>query len=171
MSYSSTYNETTTFTLSHARHIASKVAADLERMRCFYGSPTESWILEFEQELAILLRNGFVQEVTYGFCRNGQFIEPTLRYTAESLAGSAPDNDPGRVMPGANVAGATFYSFLSYTPSWLRATEAKRTAVTLELPFQRGVGAEPSVNGYLVADRLYSAGGRSLARSTVRSFQ
>ena len=41
---------------------------------------------------------------TYGFKRNGQWIEPTLKYAARDLAGaSAGDDDPGRVLPGKDI--------------------------------------------------------------------
>ena len=39
MSYSYTLTETTTFTVTHARHMAAKVATDLKRMQRLYGEP------------------------------------------------------------------------------------------------------------------------------------
>ena len=35
-----TITETTTFTVTHARHMAAKVSADLKRMQRFYGYPS-----------------------------------------------------------------------------------------------------------------------------------
>ena len=37
MSYSFTATETKTFTLTHARHLAAKVTADLKRLQRLYG--------------------------------------------------------------------------------------------------------------------------------------
>ena len=39
MSTSFTITETTTFTLTHAKYMAAKVATDLKRMQRFYGAP------------------------------------------------------------------------------------------------------------------------------------
>lgn len=48
MSYSYSYTESSTFTLTHAKHMAAKVATDLKRMQRFYGSPSDAKIAEFE---------------------------------------------------------------------------------------------------------------------------
>ena len=42
----------------------------------------------------------------FGFKRDGQWIEPTLRYTAQEFAAGGVDDDPGKVRPGASVVGA-----------------------------------------------------------------
>ena len=76
-------------------------------------------IAEYEAEIIEFLKAGYLGTVTYGFRRDGNWIEPTLRYTARDLAGGAAnDDDPGRVRPGANTIGATFYSYLTYSSSW-----------------------------------------------------
>jgi hypothetical protein len=96
MSYSFTATETKTFTLTHAKHLAAKVSADLKRVQRLYGHVTDERIAEFEGEVTELLRQGYLGTVTYGFQRNDMWIEPTLRYTAADLAGSGGDDDPGR---------------------------------------------------------------------------
>src|SRR4051812_43126141 len=116
MSYSYSYTESSTFTVTHARHMAAKVATDLKRMQRFYGHPSDTRIGQFEAEAIELIKAGYLGTVTYGFQRNGNWIEPTLRYTARDLAGaSANDDDPGRIRPGADVSGAVFKSYLTYT--------------------------------------------------------
>jgi hypothetical protein len=171
MTFSSTYTASDTYTLTHAKHVSAKVATDLRRMQRFYGAPSDSEIGEFEAELAALLNAGYVDQVTYGFKRNGVFIEPSLRYTAAELSGSAAiDDDPGKVRPGANTAGASFASFLRYSSAWTRLTSAQQTSFENGLPFSRTSGSEPGISGYLDSDRTYSAGGRGLQRATVRSF-
>src|ERR1035441_10518713 len=104
MSYSFTITETETFTVTHARHMAAKVAADLKRMQRFYGSPSDSWIAHYEAEITLFMKGGYLGVATYGYKRDGKWIEPTLRYTARALAGAAAnDDDPGRVPVGANI--------------------------------------------------------------------
>lgn len=170
MSYTYTLNESTTFTITNARHMAAKVATDLKRMQRFYDLPTDAQIAAYETEATQFLKAGYLGEVTYGFWRNGNWIEPTLRYTARDLAGaSASDDDPGRVRPGADTSGATFYSYLTYSSAWDRLSESERTAFRQGLPFQRGGAPEPGVEGYFASDRTYSSSGRALDRSSVRS--
>ncbi|TAJ85321.1 hypothetical protein [Reyranella sp.] len=171
MSYSSSYTESSTFSVTHARHMAAKVATDLKRMQRFYNSPSDTKIAELEAEATELIKAGYLETVTYGFKRDGNWIEPTLRYIARDLAGaSANDDDPGRVRPGANISGATFYSYMTYTSAWFQLTETERTAFERALPFSRSGAPEPGITGYFAGDRTYSSGGRALDRASVRSF-
>ena len=70
----------------------------------------------------------------------------------------------------ANVSGATFYSYLTYSPTWDQLTQAAKDTFKTQLPFQRSGAAEPGVTGYLSDDRTYSSGGRALNRASVRSY-
>jgi hypothetical protein len=167
----SSYTLTTTFTLTHARHMAAKVATDLRRLQRFYDYPSDADISKYEIEVAELLKAGYLDTIKYGFRRNGEFIEPTLCYTASDLSGSSTiDNDPGRVKLGANIEGATFYSYLTPTMEWYLLSPAEREAFEERLPFRRSGAPEPGINGYLVNDLIYSAGGKALQRASVRSY-
>ena len=171
MTDSYTLSESQSFTATHARHMAAKVSTDLKRVQRFYRDPTDARIANYEAEVIELLKAGYLGVVTYGFQRNGNWIPPTLRYTARDLAGgSANDDDPGRIVQGANVDGATFRSFMTYSAAWDAASDADRDAFRKRLPFTRGDGTEPGVNGYLSEDRTYSSGGRALNRASVRSY-
>lgn len=165
------YTESTTFTITHARHMAAKIATDLKRIQRLYGHPSDDVIADYEAEAVALMKAGYLDHVTYGFQRGGSWIEPTLRYTSRDLAGdSANDDDPGRIRPGKDVSGASFTSFLSYSNAYYLASDTERETFKTGLPFKRGTGNEPPVSGYLANDRVYSAGGRALDRSTVRSY-
>lgn len=171
MSYSITNTNTQTFTATHAKHLGAKVATDLKRMQRFYGLPTETQIANFETEIVELLKKGYLDEVTYGFWRNGAWIEPTLRYKAKELAGTVGnDDDPGRVVPGANISGASFYSYLTRSQAWWNITQEERDSFSKGLRIQRGVAAEPGISGYLASDKTYTSGSVSLNRSTVKSY-
>lgn len=171
MSLSYTYTESATFTVTHARHMAAKVATDLKRMQRFYGSPSDADIAEYEAEVTEFLKEGYLGTVTYGFRRDGNWIEPTLRYSARDLAGgSANDDDPGRIRASANVAGASFYSYLTYSSAWHQLSESDKEAFRKRLPFRRGGAPEPGITGYLADARTYSSGGRAIDRASVRSF-
>jgi hypothetical protein len=171
MSTSFTISESTSFTVTHARHMAAKVATDLKRMQRLYGLPSDADIADYETEIIELLKAGYLNTVWYGYRRDEKWVEPTLRYTAKDLAGaSADDDDPGRVRPGANIVGARFYSYLTRAPAWHSLSSDQREAFERGLPFRRGGAPEPSVDGYLSADRTYSAGGKALNRDSVRSW-
>jgi hypothetical protein len=170
MSTSYTITEAGTFTITHARHMGTKVATDLKRMQRLYGQPSDSNIASYEAELVAFLKAGYLNEVTYGFRRDSAWIEPTLRYTSQDLAGNAAnDDDPGRVRAGADISNAKFYSYMTYSAAHDAMNEDQRKAFEKTLPFTRGGAQEPGVSGYLIADRVYSAGGQALNRKSVRS--
>lgn len=171
MSYSNTITTATTFTLTHAKYLASKVATDLARMQRFYDLPTNRQIQDYEAELVEFLKAGYLATVTYGFRRDGKFIEPTLRYTASELMGSSSaDDDPGKIRPGANVLGASFGSYLTYSDSWKKLTLAEQSQFENRLPIARSSTPEPAMSGYLAGDKAYSSGGWALNRQSLRSF-
>ncbi|KPH80813.1 MULTISPECIES: hypothetical protein [Bosea] len=172
MSFTTSFTESSTFTITHARHMAAKVATDLKRMQRFYGYPSDSNIASYETEATDLIKAGYLKTVTYGFQRDGKWIEPSLVYTARELASSSSnDDDPGRVRPGADVSGAKFNSYLTYTAAWYALSDAQRDAFKKSLPFYRKSADEPGIDGYLDGDKTYSSGGRALDRSSVRSFR
>lgn len=166
-----TVTETTTFTLTHAKYMAAKVATDLKRIQRFYSAPNDTDIADYEAEVVELLKAGYLGTLTVGFRRNDRWIPPTLRYTARDLAGvSANDDDPGSVRPGANIDGASFCSYLTYSTTWNKLSSAEQDAFKKRMPYYRTGASEPSIDGYLVGDRVYSSGGRALDRASVRSF-
>jgi Bacterial HORMA domain family 1 len=168
---SSSYTYEVSFTITHATQLGAKVATDLKRIQRFYDNPSDQRIEEYEQEIIKLLRAGYLDTVTYGYKRNGKWITPTLRYTAQELASSnGVDDDPGKVPPGADINGASFYSFLSYNSKWDGLSANDKVVFNKTLPFQRGYGASPGVDGYFSQDLIYSSGGRSINRSSVKNW-
>ena len=95
MSYSFTATETKTFTLTHAKHLAAKVSADLKRLQRLYGHITDERIAEFEGEVTELLRQGYLGTVTCTASAQRHVDRAHLRYTAADLAGSGADDIPG----------------------------------------------------------------------------
>jgi hypothetical protein len=171
MSTSYTVTDAVTFTVTHARHLASKVATDLNRIQRLYDLPSDHHIEQYELELVELLKWGYLGTVTYGFKRGDQWIEPTLRYTSRDLLGSdGQDDDPGKVRPGADVSGASFHSYLTYSTEWDRLSSREKADFKDRLPFQRNGAQEPGISGYLSTDLSYSSGGRALCRSSVRGY-
>jgi len=168
MSTSFSLTLTESFTITHARHIASKVATDLLRFQRFYGRPSNAAIDAYEKELVALLKQDYVHTVTYGFKRNGNWVI-ALRYRARSGGILIVDDDPGKIRPGEDITSAAFTSFLVYNSNWFSLTLQQQEQFEATLPFRRSTGQEPGIeNGWWADDLTYSAGGRGLGRSTLR---
>jgi hypothetical protein len=161
-------SRTATFTKTDVRYVVSKIRTDLEQMRLFYGSPSSAQIERYGTEAEMLLAASYLKEITYGFRRGTDHVPPTLKYTQRSLL--AMDDRPGRVPPGENVAGATFYTFLSYTDSWFNLTQKQRDDFEATLPFIRGVADKPGVGGGIwVNEKSYSSNGQGVYRTVLTS--
>jgi hypothetical protein len=147
------------------------VATDLKRIQRLYGSPSDFIIEKYEGELTELLKYGYLDHVEYGFQKNGNWIEPTLRYTAGDLSAlSGSDDDPGKISSGADVSGSFFTSSLSKNLSFYRLTQAQQDAFENALPVQRTIAPAPGITGYLQEDKSYSSGGRSLNRLSLKNY-
>jgi hypothetical protein len=172
MSSSYTYSQTTTFTATHAKYLASKVATDLKRIQRLYGGiPNDTTIASYEAELIEFLKRGFLSEVTYGFQRDGKWIEPTLRYNAIDLSQtSSNDDDPGKIRPGANISAAVFKSYLITNTAYANLSAADKSNFESSLPFNRTGAPAPGANGYLSSDKSYSSGGKGLDRSSLKNY-
>ena len=164
------FEQSTTFTIVHARHMAAKVATDLLRFQRFYGKPSNSAIDAYEAELIALLREGYLQAVTYGFQRNRKWVV-ALRYHAVAGGLLIADDDPGKLKPGVDVSNSWFGSFLEKNANWSALTTAAKQNFCKTLPFQRSDGTEPGIEaGYWIEDRTYSAGGRAISRSVIKRY-
>lgn len=168
MSYSYSYTETETFTVTHARLIASKVSTDLLRFQRFYDKPSNETIDQYEEELTQLLKYDYLDAVTYGFKRDGKWVE-AIKYHAVAGGQLVSDDDPGKIRPGIDVSGAAFTSFLTRNNNWWKLSTAEREKFEKNLPFQRTSGEEPGLeSGYWAEDKTYAAGGRGVSRNTIR---
>ena len=159
-----TFTQTTT----HARHIASKVAADLKRLQRIYqvDRPTDFEISKYQQEIALLLNAGFLGSVTYGFQRNGQW-EIALKYTV--IGGTLIDSDdPGGLSHELDVSNADFGSFLSYSSAWFDLHSSQQEEFKKSLPFQRTEGTDPGTGMHWTGSRNYISGELGVTRSMVR---
>lgn len=167
----STYTTSKTFTITHARYITSKVAADLRQLRLFYGRPDDDQINAYAEEAALLLRDGYLERVDYGFRRQGANLGPQwvllLRYVVKY--GALDDDRSGRVPPGVDVSGTTFWSYLTYTAPFFALSESEREKVKAALPVQRTAGREAGfVSGAWSSKRTYSSADYGVARSVFK---
>ena len=166
---SSTYTTThsTTFAVTHARHIAIKVGTDLKRLQRFYEMPTDAQIDDYEKEFVALLTGSYLDKIEYGFKTNGGVWRIALRYEARYGGVVIADDDPGKIRPSVDIRSCHFHSFLSTTYAWNELSDDDRDRVYKEagVSFRRTSGSEPA--GNWVSDKTYSAGGRGVERSSL----
>jgi hypothetical protein len=136
-----------------------------------YGHPTESQINNFGTELALLLRDGCVQEYEFGFQKEEKRIL-CLRYTVDSSGNlNASDDRPGGLVAGVNVSAASFYNQLTWSSAWNRLPQQEKDRISAGLPFRRVTKDGPMDGlGYWQEDRSYSSKGVLLSRKTFRPF-
>jgi Bacterial HORMA domain family 1 len=158
-----TYTYSETFTITHARHIASRIAGDLQLMSLFYGYPEENFISDLLEEIAQFLAKGYLKSFEIGFKRSGRRVF-TLFYEARE-DGSLSDNRAGGVPPNIEVRGASRFNYLTHSDKWWRLSQAEREAFESTLPVKRvSMDAPEDGSGYWVPDRSYAAGGRGVER-------
>jgi hypothetical protein len=157
---------TSTFTITNAQYLASKIAADLRQMKSFYGQPSENDIDKYVQELVILLKGGYIASVDYGFRKNGLWVL-AVSYTVNSVTGQLVDDHPGRVPVGKDISSATWGSFLRYAARFYELTADQRGSLESSLPFQRGGSSDPQNGLYGQNDKTYSSGGQQLNRKII----
>lgn len=162
-----TTSATSTYSLSNARYVSSKVATDLRQLQRYYGSPSDKEIADYAEEIAVLAYHGYVKNVIYGFKRGADWIL-TLEYTAVNGTLTADDR-AGGVYRYADISGAAFHSFMNRTSSWWALNDAGRDEVNKSLPFARTPGTAPGyTGGQHTFDRTYSAQGGGFTRSSYR---
>lgn len=162
---SSSFTNTSTFTIANARHISAKVKTDLKLMQRAYGHPNDADIENYGEEVAQMLAKGYLGTVTYGYKRSTDWIV-ALRYTASSNGTLTADDRAGRIPRGVDVSGSTFYSYLTYSTkkAGLSATEWDVFAATL--PFSRKGAAEPGASGgSWTTGNTYSSSGSGVSRA------
>jgi len=166
---STTFTNSTSFTRTHARYLASKVAADLRQMRIFYAQPSDAAIDNFVIELTELLVGGYLASVDYGLRRNGGWVV-ALSYTVRNGTLSADDR-AGRVPVGADVAGASWYSYLRHSDKWSGLTQSERDRIEATIPVKRTGASEPGMGSgnVWIEDKVYTSAGTSFTRRTLKA--
>ena len=170
MTYS--YTRSATFTITHARQITSKVAADMHLCANYYGTPSEQHIRNLAEEFAQLLKDGYVSEYEFGYKNNGRRVL-SWRYRVSSNGTITTDDRPGSILSTIDVSGAVFYTYLWYSATWSALTDDEQHKIEDDLPIRRTTGDPPSDgNGYWTGvEKQYSSSGVGLTRATYRPYQ
>lgn len=161
------YTTTSTWSRTHARRVGGKIAADLRQMQQCYGSPSDPRLEQYLNELVVLLTEGVIKEVTYGFKRDNTWVV-ALRYTADMNGNISVDDRSGGIPRGKNVSGARWGSYLIKNDKWSSLTTTEQAAIERQLPLRREGAEEPSVTTLIRSgDRTYSSAGSGVRRSTI----
>lgn len=132
------------FTITDARYLGAKVGADLRLLHNLYGRPALKDVEDYAEEVALLLKDGYLATVDYGFRDTADNAwKLRLRYRA-TTGGGLVDNRPGRFPRSAEVEGHPFYSYLTYSDAFWNLGESGRRQVKEQLPIARGSGDEPT---------------------------
>lgn len=165
---SGSYSISTTFTQTNAKYLASKVASDLQQCHRLYGDPTASAVVNYEAELVAMLAGGYVEEYEFGYKKGGlRVVSWQYRVNASGdLVGGADDRSGG-IYARADVAGATYFNFMSYSTRWFALSASERDGVRASHSISRSTGELPTDgNGYWKSDRTYSNTGVAVERRT-----
>ncbi len=164
-----TGTQTKTWTITNARYVTSKIAADLDLMRTHYGWPSAQKVTDFADEAAVLLAKRLLGAVEYGAKVNGVVVF-ALKYTARSDGTLSTDDRSGRVPADLNLTGASFYSFLTYNANWFALTAIEKENIENMLPIKRSDGSQPVIGGgSWSGQRSYSSNGEGVDRQTFRA--
>ncbi|MGU9951151.1 MAG: hypothetical protein ACNYPH_02355 [Gammaproteobacteria bacterium WSBS_2016_MAG_OTU1] len=164
-----TATESNTFSVTHARHIAAKVATDLKRMQRFYSLPNDEDIDDYEKEIIALLQGNYIDWVVYGFQDSNKWVV-ALKYAARHGGILIEDDSPGRIPIGHNISRCSFTSLLSYTNKWNQLNDDQKKQVYIKanvLSFKERVTGRDYYGAWRSSDKVYSAGGRGVLRHTV----
>ncbi|MDF9278432.1 hypothetical protein P4U43_11595 [Arthrobacter sp. EH-1B-1] len=166
----SSYSISETFTLTHAKHLASKVVSDLYQCHNFYGEPSEMQIAKYQDELIVMLAGGYVNEYEFGFKKNDQrIVSWQYRVNGSGDLVGGIDNRSGGLYARADTSGATVFNFMSYSQAWFSLSSSEQINVKSKHPVDRSAGDLPSDGlGYWHTDRTYSSAGVAIERKTFR---
>ena len=162
-----THSHASTFTLTNAKYLASKVQADLMRLHRYYygshGAPALDQIERYYEELVLLQVYNFLDKIEYGFVDGHQWIK-ALQYAARQGGVLAVDDDPGGIRFSYVPPQAQFSSMLVYNHRWQTAI-AEKAEFLRKSPIYRTEGKD--YKGTWSHQRAYSSGGRGLVRAGI----
>ncbi|MCX5215603.1 hypothetical protein OG689_41350 [Kitasatospora sp. NBC_00240] len=165
------YTRSASFTITDTRYVGGKVAADLRILHNYYGKPSLASIDDYAEEVALLLRDGYLGTVDYGFrdaATNSWKLR--LRYTA-TLGGQLTDGRPGSLPDSTELTGYGFHSFLTYSTKFMLLTSTEQDKARDGLPFPRTTGDAPSaLAGTSTAGNGYARNGTGVARDVYVAF-
>lgn len=159
------YTSTETWSRTHARYIAGKVAADLRQMQQEYGKLSDEHLNDLVEELVAYLAEDYLSYIEYGFRRGDAWVV-AHKYTAAQLGSASTDDRSGRIRRGADVSDAIWWSLLSTNQRYANLSQAERDRFEAGIRIKRspGTGLSAGNTGW-ASERSYASGGGGVSRS------
>jgi hypothetical protein len=159
------------FTITDARYVGGRIAADLRMLYNLYGEPSHERIGKFAEEVALLLRDGYLDTVDYGFRdTTTNAWKFRLRYKA-TVGGQLVDSRPGSFPDPVDLTGYAFHSFLNYSSTFWLLTSSQQAGVKEALPISRTTGTAPSAAaGTSTTGHGYARNGAGVSRDVYVAF-
>jgi hypothetical protein len=165
------FSHSATFTITHAKYLASKIAADLNVCNRLHGRPTVSQVESYSEELIELLRHGYLSRYEFGFKRDAKRVL-SWSYDVTSSGNIETDDRAGKMSAYLDLRDTTFFNFVWYSSKYnsLSIDDQKTFGVTH--PINRTTGEPPSDGaGYWSGtEKIYSSGGTGVSRRSFRSY-
>jgi hypothetical protein len=166
-----TGTRTATFTITDARYVGAKIGTDLRLLNALYGRPSLADIGDYAEEAALLLCDGYLRTVDYGFLDAADNSwKLRFRYTS-TVGGHLLDDRPGKLPAQAVVTGFSFSSYLTYAASFWALTATRQAAVRATLPIPRVSASEPVTGlGTSQSGHGYGRNGAGVTRDVYTAF-
>ena len=165
------YSRSASFTITDARYVGGKIGADLRILYNYFDKPALSSIGDYVEEVALLLLDGYLDTVDYGFRDAGSNAwKLRLRYKA-TLGGQLTDGRPGSLPDSTEIAGCGFHSYLTYSPAFWALSSSEQGGVKGSLPISRTTGDAPTaLAGTSTTGHGYARSGAGVARDVYVAF-
>ena len=165
------YTRSATFTVTHARHLASKIAADLNACSRLHGQPSISTVENYNEELVEVLRYGYLSQYEFGFQRHDERVL-SWSYEVDASGAVTGDDRAGKMSAYVDLSGATFFNYVWYSDKYHDLSYDQKSSFKETHPVNRTSGDPPSDGaGYWSGtEKNYSAGGTGVSRRSFRSF-
>lgn len=159
------------FTITDARYVGAKIGTDLRLLNNYYGKPGLDQIDNYVEEVALLLNDGYLDTVDYGF-RNvdSNTWKLRLRYRA-TTGGQLVNVLPGSLPSSTTIGNLPFYSYLDYSLAFHALSSSEQATVEKALPFGRQGAAAPSTGaGTTTPGHGYARHGTGVTRDVYVAF-
>lgn len=167
----STYTQTETFNVTHARKLAAKVVADMHQCNRLYGKgPAAAAIAEYEAELVAMLKGGYLSSYEFGFKTSDDKRVLAWKYTVNA-SGDLEGGRSGGLTANVDVSTASMFNFMSTNAAWWALSTDGQAKVDAEHSIRRNEGEPPADgSGYWTDSRSYTAGGVGITRKEFRPY-
>lgn len=165
------FTHSATFTVTHARHLASKIAADLNACSRLHGRPAISSVESYNEELVELLRYGYLSQYEFGFKRNEMRVLSWL-YEVDASGNISSDDRAGKMSAYIDLSGTVFFNFLCYSSKYHSLDSDQQASYKSSHSVNRTTGDPPTDGAgcWTVTEKSYSAGGTGISRRSFRSY-